>query len=266
MGVLPWGLLLLGLAAAPPTEQPLRVGTSTRNPPWVFVPGLDFSHDDLTQLPRLSPTQLTQLAGMDVDVMNALASRLGVRVQWVPTIWSDLESGLVAGHFDVLIGSWTPTNATPAAIAATSSYCEWGLLVGVRADEARISSYADLAGMRVGYVRDPAVARGLQAMGRQHYVPMSSEMRLLAGLQAGDLDGIIVDSIFLRWRAARDPGLRIVGEPLNRLGYHIGVRHDDAALLERLQAAVKALVDSGEAERIRRSWEGPEGQSGPGLR
>jgi ABC-type amino acid transport substrate-binding protein len=47
----------------------------------------------------------------------------------------------------------------------------------------------------------------------------------------------------------------VVGEPLNKLGYHVGVRREDAALLARVQAAVKALVDSGEIEKIRKRWE-----------
>jgi len=49
-----------------------------------------------------------------------------------------------------------------------------------------------------------------------------------------------------------------VGEPLNRLGYHVGIRKADTALLGQVGAAVKDIVASGESERIRRKWEGPK--------
>jgi len=256
---LPIGVfLLVGLAAGAPHEPALRVGTATRNPPWAYVPGLDYAKDDPTKPPRLTQAQLRHLAGLDVDVMNALAGRLGARVEWVPRIWADLESGLVDRRYDVLIGSWTPSVETPETIVATTPYCDWGLLLGVRSDDASIRSYADLDGKRVGHVQDPAVERSLKAMGRGRFVAMSGEMRLLGALEARDLDAVMFDSVFARWRAAHDPSLRVVGEPLNRLGYHLGVRREDTALFDRLEAAVKALVGSGEAQAIRQRWDGPD--------
>ena len=260
MGIRLGVFVVLGLASgAPPAPQAtLRVGTATRNPPWAFVPGLDFSKDDPTRPPRLGHAQRRHLAGLDVEVMDNLARRLEVRVEWVPMIWANLEDGLLARRYDVLIGAWTPSAKTPEAIVSTTPYCEWGLLLGVRARDASIASYADLYGKRVGHVRDPAVARGLEAMGKGRFVAMSGEMRLLGALEAGDLDAVMLDSVFARWRAVHDPSLRVLGEPLNRLGYHLGVRREDAALFERLEAAVRALVDSGEARRIRQRWEGRE--------
>jgi ABC-type amino acid transport substrate-binding protein len=56
---------------------------------------------------------------------------------------------------------------------------------------------------------------------------------------------------------AGDSTLRAVGEPLNHLGYHVGVRSEDADLLARVQAAVKAMAADGETDAIRRKWEAP---------
>jgi ABC-type amino acid transport substrate-binding protein len=61
-----------------------------------------------------------------------------------------------------------------------------------------------------------------------------------------------------RWRVARDKAFRIVGEPLNRLGDHIGVRRTDADLLKRLDAAIKELRASPDLARIRQRWESPD--------
>ncbi len=42
--------------------------------------------------------------GADIEMAQRLASRLGVRVVFVPTIWSQLEADYAAGKFDVAMG------------------------------------------------------------------------------------------------------------------------------------------------------------------
>jgi ABC-type amino acid transport substrate-binding protein len=259
-------LALAGLVAgASSGDAVLRVGTSTRNPPWVYVSGHDFTKEDFSKSPRLAPEQIEMLVGIDVEVANAVAKRLGTRVQWVPTLWADLEAGLLAHHFDVIIGSWTPSEKTPEAIVATEPYLHWGLLMAVHSDDRTIASYADLEGKRVGHIQDPAVEKGLRAVGRGRFIAMEGELPLIEAFRVRVLDAVILDSVFIRWLAAHDPSLRIVGEPLNRLGYHVGVRRGDAALMDRTRAAVKELLDSGEAERIRRRWEGRDSPIPPPL-
>ena len=73
----------------------LRIGMDTRQPPWAFVRGLDYSREDMQSAPSVSAQQLRKLEGFEVDVMNALARRLGARPQVVPTSWFALEQGLL---------------------------------------------------------------------------------------------------------------------------------------------------------------------------
>ena len=46
-----------------------------------------------------------------------------------------------------------------------------------------------------------------------------------------------------------------MGEPLNHLGYHVGVRASDKALFGRVQQAVTGFAGSDEAQEIRHRWE-----------
>jgi len=50
----------------------------------------------------------------------------------------------------------------------------------------------------------------------------------------------------------------VAGEPLNRHGYHVGLRRADADLLDRVQAAIRDLVAAGEIERLWKKWEGQQ--------
>ena len=251
------GMLLAAAEAAP---APIRVGMETRQPPWTFVPGQDVSGEDFRKAPVLTPAIEKKLVGIDIDVARALERRLGAPFRIVPSVWWDLEQNLLDGRFDLILSSWNVSPRTPPGIAASEPYWEWGLLLAARAGDTGIGSFADLEGKRVGHYRDPAVERSLLALshGSSTLVPSDSPDDLFQKLAAKALDAVVFDSPYVRWRAAGDKSIRVVGEPLNRLGYQAGVRREDAALLQRVQDAIKAMKADGELERLRRKWESPE--------
>jgi ABC-type amino acid transport substrate-binding protein len=253
--VTPLFALLAALASTADTPA-LRVCMETRDPPWAYVPGHEWDVVDRKATPTLTARERVRLVGLDVDFMNALAERLGRRPQVVPTSWVKLESALGEGHCDAIISSWTPTADTPATIVATAPYCEWGLLIAARAADTRVRTLNDLRGARVGHIPDPAVARALAEMGRGESFVLGTKAQLFRDLRKGTLDAVLYDSLYVRWLVSRDGGFRIVGQPLNRLGYHVGVRHSERALVDRTREAVDALVASGAARSFQKKWEG----------
>ena len=258
----PMTALLLALVVAASAAQPaerVRVGIDPRTAPWAFVPGVDYSKVDYRTRPKLARDQLARLAGIDVEVAHALERRMGVRMEIVPTAWDSLEPGLLGGRYDLILNAWTPTAKTPSGIAASEPYYACGLVVVARAADATIGTFADLAGRRIGHISDPTVLPALRAMGTglgaSLVVVDQGGEELFERLDRGALDAIVFDSAYVRWRVARDPAFRVVGEPLNRLGYHVGVRAADKALMESVQQAVKDFAGSAEATAIRRKWE-----------
>jgi polar amino acid transport system substrate-binding protein len=252
--------LLVLLAGPSPATEVLRIGMDTRSPPWAFVPDLDFSTEDFSAPPRLAPGQLDQIVGVDIEILEALARHLGVKTRIVPTAWAGIEQGLPDKRYDVLMNAWVPSSKTPPGIAASSPYNEWGLVVVVRADNKALTSFGDLAGKVVGHFADPSVDRSVLSLRPGRRVPFDDSDRLFEALVARKLDAAVEDSTYSRWRAAHDrSGIRIVGEPLNRLGYHLGLRREDGALMARLEAAIKQLKSSGDLARIRKRWESADG-------
>lgn len=253
-----WAGAWMLLQAAPPVET-LRVGLDPRSPPGAFVPEMNYSYDEIRKPPLMGEEALRTLAGFDVDSMNALARRLGVSPRVVPTSWYSLERGLLDGRFDVIMGSWTPSDSTPKEIAASIPYYDWGLVVAVRAPDTRIRSLANLAGLRIGHIPDPSVERALAevdaGLGARSILIRDSGSVLFDDLEAGTIDALLFDSPYVVWRVSRGGTFRIVGEPLNRLGYHVGLHREDTALMTRVNAAIESLRASGEMGRIQRRWE-----------
>ena len=251
------GALLLLLTISPPDKGAAwRVCADTRAPPWAFVEGLDSSRETIRDAPRITPAQLQRAQGFDVDLMRALAARLGRRFQLIPTSWFSSEQALLEGRCDAIISAWTPSQRTPAGVAASIPYAEWGLLLVVPKSETAIRSIADLDGRRVAHYRDPAVSAALREMGHGRFSSFDDVETAFAEMKAGKLDAVFYDSLYVHWKLLRDSWFRVVGEPLNRLGYHVGVRSEDAATLERIDAAIRELQASGELPALRRRWEG----------
>lgn len=250
------GAVLLLLATSPDEAPAWRVCADTRAPPWAFVKGLDSSKETIRDPPRISQAQLHRAEGFDIDLMRALAARLHRRSQIVPTSWFSSERALVEGRCDAIISAWTPGAGTPAAIAASIPYAEWGLLLVVAKSEATIRSIADLDGRRVAHYRDPAVSAALREMGHGSFSSFDDVETAFAEMKAGRLDAVFYDSLYVHWKLRADSSFRVVGEPLNRLGYHVGVRTEDAATLERIDATIRELQASGELSTLRRRWEG----------
>ena len=248
---------VLAALAAPParTASPeLRIGLAVDNPPWAYAPErLPLLMAGETAVPAITPAQLKTLVGFEIDVANLLCRQMGVTPRFVPADWATIEQQLVDGHFDVILSSWTPSRRTPAAIVASDPYAAWGLVITVRADS-RVSAYADLArAALVGHYSDPAVERTLRSLGSAQTRSYDSEGAMFRDLKLGLLDAVVHDSTYTRWRVKSDPALRIVGEPLNRMGYHVGLRRQDAELLAKVQAALKQIGPEVEASRAR--WE-----------
>jgi ABC-type amino acid transport substrate-binding protein len=248
-------LLALALPASVRADE-LRVGMDTRTPPWSFVPGVDYTADDFTKDPAPSEAQLKAVQGIDVDIAHALARHLGATLRIVPVAWFGQEQGLVTKRYDAIVGAWTPNPKTPAEIAATAPYYNWGLQIAVRADNQKVKSYADLAGARIGHYRDAAAERTVRSLAAGSLASFDSQEVMFDELKAGKLAAVLFDSPYVLWRVARDKELRAVGAPLNRLGYHVGVRKEDEALFDRLEAAVRAIVAAGDVTKIQRKWEG----------
>jgi ABC-type amino acid transport substrate-binding protein len=256
-----WLVLALWLALPSPAfsqeSGPLKVGLDPRSAPWAFVPGVDNRSVDFRADPSLTRADLDRVTGIDVDVSRALGRELGRRVVLVPVGYHRLEQALLAGEIDLVVNAWNPTRETPSAIRASEAYFTWGLLVAARRDDARLLSPRDLRGRRVGHFESRLVNQTLFSLGAGKLQAYQSEERLFADLKQGALDAVVYDSPAVRWRVRSDRSLKTVGEPLNKLGYHVAVRARDEDLFGRVQAAIQALGREGTLADVQRLWEQP---------
>ena len=92
--------------------------------------------------------------GFDAEMAESLAKALGVKLEYVPTMWKTLQADTLAGKFDVAICGITVTDARKAVMAMSDGYLTFGkTILCTKSKEAQFKSLDDVnqPGVRVMY-------------------------------------------------------------------------------------------------------------------
>lgn len=141
-----------------------------------------------------------QLEGFDVDIANAVAGKLGVKTQFIPTEWSGIIAGLQAGKFDVIANQVGITDKRKETLDFSPAYTYSSAQLIQRKDDTRdFKSLEDLKGKKLG------VALGTNYMDMAKSVPgidvktYPGAPEYLRDLAAGRLDAALNDRLMLAY-------------------------------------------------------------------
>src|SRR5207253_10720456 len=81
--------------------------------------------------------------GADIEMAHDLAERLGVRLEFVPTVWVDLRDDFLADRFDIALGGVTVTPQRAAkAVFSTPTFVDGNRPLARREYRARFTNFA----------------------------------------------------------------------------------------------------------------------------
>jgi signal transduction histidine kinase/CheY-like chemotaxis protein len=230
------------LAASPPPAPALVYGGDAHFPPYEFL--------DASGAP----------AGFNVDLIRAVARQQGLELRIRLDRWTEIRRGLADGDIDVAAMYRTPLRAryVDFAIAHELVYHE----LFVRRGSPSLHSLDGLAGKRVLVEEGTYSAEALRAMGTCAAVlELPSEPEALHALARGEGDVAVVTQAVgrpFRERSTTTPDVVPTGPPVLLAEYAFVTRPDRRELLERLNAGLAALKESGEYERIYARWLQPD--------
>lgn len=204
--------------------------------------------------------------GLDIEVMRALAAKLGDEVTFVGYDGADFDGifdRLGAGEYDCVIAGTTVTPQRAAKAAFLPPYVISGQ--GLAVDTERlphVRSVDDLAGLTIGVQRgntSEAIAEGLVAEGKAARVRLydyGAISTAIADLGAGGCDAVMKLAPVLAQLVRDVPGVEVVARGLSVEDIAIAVAPTDTALLARLQVAQAELEEDGTLQKLRRRWLG----------
>jgi cystine transport system permease protein len=219
-------------AAAAGIPKVLRVGTEG-----VYAP---FSYHDAQG----------NLTGFDIDVMNAIAKRLGVQVQYVETPWDSMFAALEAGRFDVVANEVTLNAKRQALYDLSHPYVETTGVVVVKADNTTIKGLKDLKGKRAAENLTSNWADVAKAAGAT-IVGVDGMTEAIANLKQGRVDALINDKLAIQNYLATntDAGVKVVAQT-NDVSKSVLAARKGSGYLPQLNSAIAALKADGTLTKI----------------
>ncbi|WP_194756928.1 diguanylate cyclase domain-containing protein [Aliidiomarina indica] len=214
--------------------------------------------------PVIYRNQQGQVSGLDADVMDKLARRLGLPYRWQECgSWTECVDALQQGSIDSLT-FFTPTQARMQFSTFTVPY--WDVPWAVVGTESmrRVRSFGDLVGLRVAVVESYSIVDELEQINQMDLITVGSAEEAFSALLDGDVD-LYLDSLPLLIGRTREQHLSHLRLSVLREeegdAVSIGVRRELGALIPLLDRAILSMSDVDKAT-ISQRWFDPQYERG----
>jgi polar amino acid transport system substrate-binding protein len=218
----------------------ITIGSCLAEPPWGLINGQG------------------QPDGFDVDLANAIAKDLGVKLETVELTSASRIPSLQTGKVDVVSCSFTVNDERKKQIDFTDTTILQGNSLAVPKDSP-IKSLADLTGKTVAVSKGgTSVAVATAANPKAVQQPYESYSAAFLALQQHQADAMIDTSSVLDGSVAKDPNLKVVldGEVGPKVNFALGVKKGEPELLARLNQFVKQWHASKSGTALYAKWFG----------
>jgi polar amino acid transport system substrate-binding protein len=200
-----------------------------------------------------------ELVGLDIDLANEIAKRLGVKIVWSETPFAELIPSLQTKRADFII-SGISDRSSRRETADFVDYLTTGPQFFVLTEN-EAKAAIDLCGKKVGTTRSTSFPVEIEKWSKQNceasskpavqYVPGENSIDVRNQLKQGRIDAAVQGSETLPYAQSQEAGkYRVVGEPLSTGYQGIMFRKDDAALREVVTQHLAVMIADGSYKAI----------------
>jgi polar amino acid transport system substrate-binding protein len=216
--------------------------------------------------------------GSDVEIAQALADRLGLKLQVENTVWDTIIQALSTGKCDLIISAMTITDDRAKQIDFIPYFVAGQAFVVLKGNPENITSVDDLCGKAVAAetgttedqslrgtdayegkgLSDACVAKGKEAIEIMTY---QKDSDALLALQTNKVDAYFTDSPVAAYQVTEhgDSFQLVPGLLLDTAPEGIGVPKEKAGLKDAVKTALKAMLDDGTYLKILEKYELQDG-------
>lgn len=198
-----------------------------------------------------------ELVGFDVDIANAIAEKLGVKVNFVVTPWDSIIAGLLSEKYDIIISSMAITEERMQKVDFTKPYYRTGAQLFVPNDS-DITDPTKIEGVKIG----ASIGSTFEAKAKELKVDLvtyKSDMLTFQDLANGRIKGVITDkAVGASMIKEKNYPFKALGDMLYTEEAGFTVRKGETALKEALNKALDEIQNDGTYEKISNTWFGKD--------
>lgn len=191
-----------------------------------------------------------QLKGFDVELMQAIADRLGLQIQWVKANFDTIFTALDADKFDVVAAASSITNKRLQVVNFSNPY--YDSLIGLTVNVSKTPDIktvddlkaGDIVGVQKGttnldYANSKLVPRGVQVK------VFTAAPDAYTDLEAGNIQAVVDDAPAAQAQVLSRPGLQVVQDIPTGEQYGLAVSKDNPQLLDAMNSALTQVINDG---------------------
>ena len=202
-----------------------------------------------------------ELVGFDVELAQAAAEEMGIKIECQPIDWTVKETELDSGNIDFLWNGYSITPEREKKVLFSDPYMDNRQII-VTLKDSPVNSKADLAGKRVtvqgessaleAVTKDEAFVKSLA----EPPVEYATNTECFKDIEAKRCDAIVVDEVLARYYMKQngEDKYKVLEDNFGEEQFAVGMRKDDVALQEALNKALAKLKEDGTYDEIYKKY------------
>ena len=227
-------LMMLGTAAAAMADT-LVMGTNASFPPYEYY-------------------ENNEIVGIDAEIAAAIAEKLGMELKIEDMDFKAIIPAVTEGKIDFGMAGMTVTEERLQSVNFSDTYAT-GIQAIIVKEDSEIASYDDLAAegatWKIG-VQDSTTGDiyCTDEFGEDRVSKYAVGADAVEALKTGKVDCVIIDNEPAKAYVAANEGLTILDTQYAVEDYAIAVALENTELLEKINGALKELIDDGTVKTI----------------
>jgi len=200
----------------------------------------------------------TEFKGFDVELVEAIAAKIGREVEFQDTSFDTIFRDLAQGKFDMVASATTITDEREESVDFTNPYylpSAQSIVVKKGTTGLKTAKYLEgkTVGVQQGTTGEEFVEEEIDTKELRTY-PQGPDT--IPALKAGTIDAVVIDRPVAEKAVEQDSGIEISGGIETEEEYGFVVQQGDEELLDELNEGLKEVLEDGEYTTIYKKWFG----------
>lgn len=189
------------------------------------------------------------IVGIDADIARAVAEQMGMELEIQDMAFDSLIPAIQSGKADFAAAGMTVNEDRLKNVDFTDTYAQAAQVIIVTKDSP-IASPDDLTGKKIGVQTGTTGDIYADDVENAEVQRFNKGMEAVMALNQGKIDAVIIDREPAKVFVKENEGLKILDEAFTVEEYAIAVKKGNTELLDKMNAAIKELKESGELQKI----------------
>ena len=205
------------------------------------------------------------LTGLDYDLGNALAERLGVKIKWQETGFEQMINALTTDRVDMVLSGMTDTAERQASVTFVDYFTSGPQFYTLQKNK-DTNEIIDLCGKKVGTSRRTTFPAEIAAWSKANceaagkpainVIGTEGSADARAQLRQSRIDAAMQGSETLSYLKTQEKDMyKTVGQPISVQFSGMGLSKKKPELSEAVKVALQSMIDDGSYQAILKKWD-----------